>query len=164
MSGLSIHWRPVTLELLRWVLAIVFIFAGVAKLQDASAFATSIARFQLAPIFLVHPLALGLPPLEMLCGLALLVGRWKRQASFAILVLGFLFLGALLSAAVRGIEVECHCFGAAATEPIWRPIVRDLFLLAVAVIVHLRLRRETFQCSAESVPFGAFTGAGSCLR
>ncbi|MDB6173960.1 MAG: hypothetical protein JWL59_3271 [Chthoniobacteraceae bacterium] len=123
---------------LHWVLAGIFLYAALMKLHDAAAFAASIARFQMLPSFLIHPMALGLPPLEMLCGLALLAGRWKRQAAFGIALLCALFLVALLSASARGISIECSCFGAAAAEPLWKLLVRDLLLLAGAMGIYLR--------------------------
>lgn len=140
MKGLALDWRALGWGLLRWALAGVFIYAGLTKLRDAAGFASSIARFQIAPLFLVNPAALGLPPLEVFCGLALVAGPWKRQASFALILLSVLFLGAFLSAGVRGIAVECHCFGGAAAEPLWKSITRDVLLLGAAVAVHLRLR------------------------
>ncbi|RYD68989.1 MAG: hypothetical protein EOP84_29335 [Verrucomicrobiaceae bacterium] len=99
--------------------------------------------FQLVPAFLVHPMALGLPPFEILCGLGLMAGRWKRQAALGVSVLCLLFLGALISAALRGIAVECSCFGGAVAEPLWRLVTRDLLLLGGALTIYLRLLRGT---------------------
>ncbi len=124
--------------LLRVALAAVFLYAGVAKLRDAGSFASSIARFRIVPLVLVHPLALGLPPLEVVCALALLWGPWKRQAAFGLFLLTTIFLAALLSAAARGIHVECSCFGAAAGEPLWSAIARDVVLCAAAVALYVR--------------------------
>jgi uncharacterized membrane protein YphA (DoxX/SURF4 family) len=89
----------------RWLLAGVFFYAGVVKVGQVESFAASIARFQVVPGLLINPIALGLPPFEILCGLALLAGPWKRQAAFSILVLSGGFLIALLSAALRGIHL-----------------------------------------------------------
>jgi putative oxidoreductase len=129
--------------LMRWGLAGVFLYAGFMKLTNAPSFAAAIARFQLIPDYLIHPLALALPPLEIFCGLALLAGPWKRQAALAIALLSGVFLAAVLSAASRGIEVECSCFGSSVAEPVWMIVVRDLLLLSAAVGIYLQqLRRE----------------------
>ncbi len=106
------------------------------KLHDAASFATGIARFRIVPDSLVHLIALGLPPLEIFCALALLAGPWRRQGALGIALLCLLFLGAILSAAARGIAVECSCFGAAAAEPLWWLIIRDLLLLASALAIY----------------------------
>lgn len=139
MSAHRVEWPIVGWGLTRWVLAGVFLYAGFVKLLDPAALAASIARFQLVPEFLIHPMALALPPLEILCGIALLAGPWKRKAALGISLLCVLFLGALFTAAARGIAVECSCFGGSAGEPIWRLITRDVVLLGVALIVYLRL-------------------------
>jgi len=128
--------------LTRWALAGVFIYAGVAKVMEAQSLAASIARFQMVPEALIHPMALGLPVFEILCGIALVAGPWKRQAAFSIAALCVLFLGALVSANLRGIVVECTCFGASAPEPIWRSIVRDLTLLVAALAIYARTLRR----------------------
>ena len=135
-------WTEAIWILVRWGLAVVFIYAGVLKLRDAAAFAASIARFEMLPPFLIHPVALGLPPLEIFCGLALLASPWRRQAAFGVASLCLLFLAALVSAAFRGISVECSCFGAAEAEPIWRTIGRDVLLLAASSGLYVRCLRQ----------------------
>lgn len=118
---------------IRWLLAGVFIYAGWVKLVEARSFADSIARFQIVPESFIHLMALGLPPFEILCGFALIVGPWKRQAAFSVALLCLIFLGALLSAVARGIEVECTCFGSSSPEPLWRSIARDVVLSIAAM-------------------------------
>lgn len=127
--------------LVRWALAGVFLYAGVSKVIEAQSFAASIARFQIVPEVLINSLALGLPPFEILCGIALIAGPWKRQASFSIAVLCGVFLLALVSASLRGIQVECTCFGSASPEPIWRSIVRDIVFLITALATYVRTSR-----------------------
>lgn len=117
---------------IRWLLAGVFIYAGWVKLVEVQSFADSIARFRIVPEGVIHLMALGLPPFEMFCGIALIVGPWKRQAAFSVALLCLIFLGALLAAAARGIEVECTCFGSSSPEPLWRSIARDIALSIAA--------------------------------
>ena len=136
-----VAWRSWAWLLMRAVLAVVFLYAGVVKLVDPASLATSIARFQMVPLFLVHPLALALPPFEVVCGLALLAGPWKRQATFGITALCAVFLVALISAAIRGLDVDCSCFGSTSSEPLWWLIVRDVVLLAVAGAGYLQHAR-----------------------
>lgn len=124
--------------LIRWALAGIFIYAGMAKALHLQSFATSIARFQIVPEVVIHPMALGLPLLEILCGIALLVGQWKRQAAFSVVTLCAVFLVALISASLRGITIECTCFGAPTPEPIWRAILRDLVFLVMALVTYAK--------------------------
>lgn len=148
--------------LLRAALAAIFLYAGLVKLFDPAALALSIVRFQLVPLALVHSIALALPPLELICGCALLVGRWKRQAAFGISAMCTAFLIALISAAFRGLEVDCTCFGSATSVPLWQLIARDVMLLAAAGAIYLQQVRSrspradelnaTDDCRHSSVP------------
>ena len=127
----------------RWLLAGVFLWAGCSKLSDAAGFAASIHQFRMVPDPLVNSLALSLPPLEILCGLALFAGPWKRPAAFGLMILCAIFLAALLSAAARGLSVDCSCFGAASAESISASILRDVLLFATAAAIWARLCRTT---------------------
>lgn len=127
---------------LRLAFAAIFIYAGCAKIPDPASFASSIARFQLLPDLFINPIALGMPVFEILCGLALLAGPWKRQAAFSLAILCGVFLAALVSAWVRGIKVECSCFGGPSHEPVEILILRDIILLAVAVAIYLWFRKR----------------------
>lgn len=143
MNALGLNGRAASWILLRWALAGIFFYAGWMKLQDAASLAASIARFQIVPEFLIHLLALGLPPLEILCAVTLCIGPWKRQAALGISMLCVVFLIALFSAMVRGITVECSCFGAAVAEPLWRVLARDVLLLAAASVTYVQLARRS---------------------
>lgn len=145
-------WTEAIWIFVRWGLAVVFIYAGILKLRDAEAFAASIARFEMLPPFLIHPVALGLPPLEILYGLALLASRWRRQAAFGVTLLCLLFLAALTSAAFRGISVECSCFGSAEAEPIWRTIGRDVLLLVASSGLYVRSLRQRDSARVGVIP------------
>ena len=64
-------------------------------------FAEAIWNYQLAPAWLIHPAALTLPWLELLCGLALCLGVWTRAAAAWCAALLLVFAGAGL-VALRG--------------------------------------------------------------
>lgn len=138
MTALGGDWRSIGWTLVRWTVASVFIYAGCLKLGAANQFAASISRFRIAPEFLINPLALGLPPLEILCGTALVIGRWKRQAALGLVLLCTLFVAAFVQAGVRGISVDCTCFGASAAEPMWIVILRDVVLLAASLAIYVQ--------------------------
>ena len=92
-------------------LAAVFIYAGFEKLHDPLDFADSIAGFGILPRALINPFALALPPFEIACGLLLLWPPTRRVGALAIAVLSVMFFAALLSALLRGLTLDCGCFG-----------------------------------------------------
>jgi putative oxidoreductase len=95
-------------------LAAVFIYAGFEKLHDPLDFADSIAGFGILPVAFINPLALALPPFEIACGLLLLWPPTRRVGALAIALLSVVFFAALLSALLRGLTLDCGCFGSGA--------------------------------------------------
>lgn len=126
--------------ILRCLVGGVFIYAGALKIRDPQAFADSIATFQLLPMAVINPLAIVLPPFEILVGLALMLGWWKRAMSLAVMILLAVFLVALASALARGLQVDCGCFGSGPPSAwkTWYALGRDVLLLGGAWILHRR--------------------------
>jgi putative oxidoreductase len=122
------------------VVAAVFVYAGVDKLRDPLQFADSIAAFAILPAVLINLLAFGLPPFEIACGLLLLGPRTRRIGALAVVAVSILFFTALASALLRGLTLDCGCFGAGApSRPrMWLELVLDAVLFAGALFVYLR--------------------------
>lgn len=98
---------------LAWVIGAVFVYAGAAKAWDPIAFTRDIQNFHILPWPVGVRLAFYLPWLEILCGLALLTGYLRRGAVFILTPLTMIFIGATVAAKIRGIDLECGCFGSA---------------------------------------------------
>ena len=61
--------------LLRWLVAVIFIVAGITKILNPSTFAEDIDNYRMLPYLLVTIMAIVLPMVEVLCGIFLIVGR-----------------------------------------------------------------------------------------
>ena len=111
----------------------LFVFAGATKAYDPGAFAVEIQRYNLIPWLPGALAAVYLPWLEILVGALLVVNRFDRGALMLIICLLLVFSFALASATVRGLGIDCGCFGKAfaATGTVF-PLVRNLLLLAGA--------------------------------
>ena len=107
-------------------LGAVFVVAALPKLADPPGFAQSIWNYQLAPAWLIHPAALTLPWLELLCGLALCLGLWARAAAAWSAALLLVFLTALSINLARNHPVDCGCFHTGATASTLQERVRDM--------------------------------------
>ncbi len=130
---------PIVVLLLRVVLGAIFVIAGASKVGHADMFAAQIAGFRLLPPFLIAPLALALPYLELLLGGYLILGLFTRTSAWVAAVLLAVFDAAIASAVVRGMSVSCGCFGpndAAVTT--WTEVARDAVFIVMAVVVALR--------------------------
>jgi putative oxidoreductase len=117
--------------LVRIALGALFVFAGATKAFDPEAFAIEIQRYNLIPWIAAAFLAMYLPWLEVLAGALLVTKRFERGALLLIIFLLLVFTVALATATVRGLGIDCGCFGKAftATGTIF-PLVRNLVLLA----------------------------------
>lgn len=124
---------------LRLLIGGLFIYTGVIKFQDPQSFADSIVTFQMLPKQTINLLALSLPPFEVITGTLLIVGRWQRAGAFAILVLTVIFALALSQALLRGLKIDCGCFGAGSEPSIWKTwaaLGRDILLMAGAWVIY----------------------------
>lgn len=129
---------------LRIAMGALFIYAGVPKMGNPQAFADSIATFQLLPPQFINLVALALPPFEIIVGLMLLLGWKLRPAAFSVLFLSVVFALAILQALVRGLQVDCGCFGSGEPSILktWISLGRDLLLMGAATLVYLASTRD----------------------
>lgn len=122
----------------------VFVWAAWPKLLDPPGFAQAIHNYGLVPDALRNPMALVLPWLEALCGLALLLwgltGRAFPGAAWWAVLLLVAFILALGWNLWHHHPVDCGCFGLKPTQSPeallkdmkWR-ILQDLGFLALAL-------------------------------
>jgi putative oxidoreductase len=96
---------------LRIALGCAFVGAGVIKIADPAQFAGVVDNYHLLPRAFLNPVAILLPWLEMVAGLSVLVGFWTRAGALLLSVLTIVFFLAISSALVRGLNIECGCFG-----------------------------------------------------
>ena len=130
--------------LARLVVGGVWIYAGLLKLPDPAASIESVRAYELLPASLVEPVGYLLPPLELVLGIALVVGVMTRGAALLSGVVLAAFIFGISYAWAAGLKIDCGCFGdgganpdAAAQYP-WE-IARDAGLLvASGFLVWLR--------------------------
>jgi putative oxidoreductase len=151
--GSSGEGRSRALKLLRhpavhWLLALivggVFVYASLSKIADPQTFAKIIYHYQVigpsaslgfVPANLV---AVALPWIELVAGVLLMTGVWRREAAVITAVLLAVFVAAVGSTMARGIDIQnCGCFAldASGRAAGWKLIAGDLALLAAAFVV-----------------------------
>ena len=129
-------------RLARWAVAGIFLAAAVPKILNPSGFAADISHYAMLPDGLVNPLAVILPWIEAVMGWALLSGFSAEGGIVLANLMLLVFLGAMGQAWVRGLDINCGCFGHSnARGEIVLSILRDFGFLVVAVAA-LSLRRR----------------------
>ncbi|GAC1437112.1 MAG: hypothetical protein NVSMB65_11320 [Chloroflexota bacterium] len=134
----------------RFVLALVFAISAVGKISAPGLFRTMVEEYHVLPHVLVTPFAYGLPWIEALLALYLILGLFLRFAGTATALLLIMFIGALAIQIARGTVAHgCGCLpagGPLASLPMveWLAggatigafdIIRDIVFLGFAVLV-----------------------------
>ena len=130
------RWQRYLPAVVRVILGAIFAYAALLKIVAPVTFAGNVSAYQILPYFASYLAAAVLPFLELVCGLLLVSGYRVRAGALIIAGLNLLFMAALASAIVRGLDIDCGCFrqGGAKTSP-WIALARDSVFLAMTICV-----------------------------
>ena len=127
---------PWTYRVVRFILGSIFLYAGFIKLIDPKAFAQVISRYDIVPDFLLATFAVGLPAIEFLAGLGLILNmRGSLTVIFSLLVV---FVGVLGYGILNDLNVDCGCFSPAeiaSQNSLRQAFYRDLFLIGGVLLL-----------------------------
>ncbi|GAA2101332.1 MauE/DoxX family redox-associated membrane protein [Actinomadura alba] len=119
-------------------LAGVLGYAGWAKVTEPPALQKlAVSSYQILPDSLVAPVGFGLPILELVLAVLLLLGFGTRFTGAFSGLLMIIFIGGIISVWSRGLSIDCGCFGSGgAVEQgqtrYLQEILRDTGFLALA--------------------------------
>ena len=130
-----------TIRFCRVAIGVVFIAAALAKIGDAASFAAQIHNYRLLPIGAENLVAILLPWIELIAGLALVLGVQARSGAWLTAAMMVVFTAAVGQAVARNLDFECGCFGTAdATRVGGMKLLENLIFTGTAIIASLRLR------------------------
>lgn len=139
--GLAFLDRPWLVRAAGIVVGLVFLAAALGKLSDLQAFALQVHNYRLTPLWSENLIALTLPWIELLAGLALVFGVRPRAGAVVLFSLMLLFTFAVGAAWARGLDFECGCFGKASAARIGaKKFLENLGYLALAFVAIRRPR------------------------
>jgi uncharacterized membrane protein YphA (DoxX/SURF4 family) len=119
--------------ILRIALGAIFVYAAWTKLREPWAmFAISIDSYQVLPAWAVELTARGLPWFELFLGVLLIAGLLRRPAMLSTSLLLLVFFGLMIRALIKGMEIDCGCFGPG-DRLSWVTLLRDGALLASSI-------------------------------
>jgi len=133
--------------ILRVILGVIFIWAGLNKILDPESFARIIYNYRILPSILVNPVAIVLPWVEVVCGLLLVSGHLVKGSALIIDILMIIFILAFITNVYRGIDIGCGCFSLAlqTTRQLRIDLVRDVLLLCAGLwILYYKIRADQY--------------------
>jgi uncharacterized membrane protein YphA (DoxX/SURF4 family) len=94
---------------------VVLVVAGWIKISNPDDAVRAVQAYQILPQGLTHAFGYGLPLVEILLGMLLVLGLGTRWAAVGAGVLMLVFIGGIVSVWVRGLSIDCGCFGGGGT-------------------------------------------------
>lgn len=103
--------EPAVLRITQIVIGLVFVIAALGKIGDLPWFAQEVHNYHLAPLWGENLLAMVMPWIELVAGIALVLGVRARAGGVVVFVLMLVFTVAVAIAWARGLDFRCGCFG-----------------------------------------------------
>jgi len=95
----------------RLFVGFVFVFSAITKIASPEDFSQSVYNYKLVPLFFVNIFAIVLPWVELCAGILLIFGISVKENSAILFILLFIFVAAIGISLLRGLDIECGCFG-----------------------------------------------------
>jgi uncharacterized membrane protein YphA (DoxX/SURF4 family) len=143
---MSILSNKYFLIVLRLIVGGFFVFASFDKLMNQEAFSRAIYNYKFLPDLFINIFAIIIPYIELLGGLLLMAGIFKRGSSFLIAFMLIIFIIALSQAYAKGLDINCGCFSLETVgqkSDILLRIGEDILLLIASIIIYIKSKTIT---------------------
>lgn len=123
---------------------LILLAAALPKIADLAAFAGSVHNFHLEPVVPIaatNLLAITIPWVELIAGLAMVSGVRPRAGAVVYTVLMAAFTLGVVAAMARGLSFECGCFGKAGAATIgFKKLLENVAMLALGSVAAFERR------------------------
>lgn len=132
-------------EISRWILGLTFLFSGFVKAVDPIGTVYKIQDYLIAlhldfVFVLAKPAAVIMVVAELLIGLFLLLGIWRKWSSIVVSLFMTFFLPLTLWIALRNPVDDCGCFGDAWVISNWQTFYKNIILTVGAFYLLLNYK------------------------
>ncbi len=151
----KVHW---SIHVIRIFLGALFVFSGILKMTDLVTFSEAVYKFQMLPDYLINLVTVLIPSAEVVCGLALILGIFKRGASLILTVLMTMFTIVIAVTLSKGIAFNCDCFGPLQLleEMSWFSVFTNVLLITLLLISYNK-NKNNYPLEIEAKPIIMFT-------
>ena len=123
---LTSPWLTIRVQI---ALGAIFVAAALPKIADPPGFAHMIYNYRVLPAPLINITALTLPWVEILTGLALILGVWRRPARWLIATMLVVFMAAIAFNLARNNAIDCGCFDLSAVGKTHAEQIKDMWFV-----------------------------------
>jgi putative oxidoreductase len=127
-EALTHPWLTVRVQI---ALGAIFIAAALPKIADPPSFAHMIYNYRILPGGLINISALIMPWVEILAGLALVLGVWVRPARWIVTLMLVTFMIAIAINLGRDNAIDCGCFDTSAANKTYEERIKDMWIVLI---------------------------------
>jgi uncharacterized membrane protein YphA (DoxX/SURF4 family) len=127
-EALAHPWLTVRVQI---ALGAIFVVAALPKIADPPSFAHMIYNYKILPSPLINFTAIVMPWVELLTGIALILGVWTRPARSIIAAMLVVFMIAIAFNLARGNAIDCGCFDTSAANKTHDERIRDMWIVLI---------------------------------
>ena len=146
-EALTSRWLTIRVQI---ALGVFFVAAALPKIADPPSFAHMVYNYRIVPGAIINLMALTMPWIELLSGLALILGIWKATTRTIIAALLITFIIAIAINLLRSNAIDCGCFDVTAAgksrderlADMRLVILRDTGMLLMALQLWLASRKK----------------------
>lgn len=134
---------PWLVRVARIAIGVIFLGAAISKIPDLPTFAKQVGAYELVPLAVQHLIAMTVPWVELVAGLALVFGVGARAGAVVALASMVVFTVAVAWAWGRGLSIDCGCFGKALPEPVGAgKFLQNVGMTVLAAVAALEPKAE----------------------
>lgn len=138
-------WNIIASFSMRAVLGGTFILAAIPKILDPKGFALDITHYDFFPKFAINIIAITLPWIELFIAFSIILAVAQKGGILLLNLLLIAFLVLLGQAWMRGLDIDCGCFGhSGAREAVSKAFIRDLFFVVWGIILYFFTKKWNF--------------------
>ena len=126
---MKIEFKKYSLELIRLILAFLFILSALQKFKSLESFALNVDAYQIFSATLVNLITMIIPWFELFIGFGLLF-KFKLRANLLLyLTLMISFTILVVIAMIKGLDIECGCFGESSTKVGLQKVAENMIIV-----------------------------------
>jgi hypothetical protein len=112
----------------------LLLYSGVVHANQPYFFMHSIGSYQLLPHWLIGILGYFLPYLQIVLAVCLCFGMFAKSAYTITALLASAFILAQSSVLIRGLDIECGCFGYLSSNVSLNSLIVPVFILGAYIL------------------------------